>query len=86
MSYPRFPRYRRFAKGLTPRRLEVHRVLTQFEAQHSYPPTVRELGAALNLAVSTTYTHLENLEREGLVRHTPNTVRGWSSVSAPRAA
>ncbi|SMD07357.1 MarR family transcriptional regulator [Sporomusa malonica] len=43
---------------------------------HSYPPTVREIGAAVGLRSSATvYTYLTRLEAQGLIQRKPGCPR-----------
>lgn len=46
------------------------------EYSHSYPPTVREIGAAVGLKSSATvHTHLTKLEAQGLIERRPGCPR-----------
>jgi len=46
------------------------------EYPHSYPPTVREIGAAVGLkSSSTVHTHLTRLEAQGLIERKPGCPR-----------
>ena len=52
------------------------RYLKEFTAEHGYPPTVREICAAVNLAsTSTVYGHLLQLEKKGYIRRDPTKPR-----------
>lgn len=67
---------------LPPRQLDALRWIAQFIATQAYPPTVREIGAALGLrSTNGVNDHLKALERKGvLVRP----IRGHSGARALR--
>jgi repressor LexA len=47
------------------RRQGILRFIRQFAGEHGYPPTLREIGGAVGLAVSTVSYHLSILEASG---------------------
>ena len=54
---------------LTKRQEDILKALKKFIANHGYPPTVREIGAMLNLSSpATTHFHLNKLEEKGYIR------------------
>ena len=54
---------------LTKRQEDILNALKKFMAKHGYPPTVREIGAMLNLSSpATTHFHLNKLEEKGYIR------------------
>lgn len=54
---------------LTKRQEDILKALKKFMAKHGYPPTVREIGAMLNLSSpATTHFHLNKLEEKGYIR------------------
>ena len=54
---------------LTKRQQDVLNFIKEFIVTKGYPPTVREIGAALGLSSpATTFTHLEQLETKGYIR------------------
>jgi len=54
---------------LTKRQEDILKALKKFIAKHGYPPTVREIGAMLNLSSpATTHFHLNKLEEKGYIR------------------
>lgn len=54
---------------LTKRQEDILKTLKKFMAKHGYPPTVREIGAMLNLSSpATTHFHLNKLEEKGYIR------------------
>lgn len=61
---------------LTERQQEIWDFLVDYVDDRGYPPTVREIGAAVGLASpSTVHAHLANLERAGLLRRDPTKPR-----------
>lgn len=60
----------------------VYRFILQFYEENGYPPTVREICAALNLkSTSTVHTHLKNLAQKGLIRLNPTKQRSIAIVA-----
>jgi repressor LexA len=54
---------------LTQRQRQIMEYIVQHLDMHGYPPTVREIGEAVNLSSSSTvHAHLKNLEDKGLIR------------------
>ncbi len=54
---------------LTKRQEDILNVIKKFMAQHGYAPTVREIGALLDLrSPATTQFHLNKLEEKGYIR------------------
>ena len=61
---------------LTKRQKEIFDFIRRYAAKHGYPPTVREIGAAVGLTSSSTvHAHLANLEKIGLLRRDPTKPR-----------
>ena len=55
-------------KRLTPKQQEILEYIISFQSQHGYPPSVREIGAAVGLkSPSTVHFHLKGLEAAGLI-------------------
>ena len=68
----------------TARQQEIWDFLVDYVDRHGYPPTVREIGAAVGLASpSTVHAHLANLERSGLLRRDPSKPRALE-LTRPR--
>src|SRR5437667_8722612 len=66
--------------GLSPRQQHILAVIREWVERHGYPPTVREIGAAVGLgSPSSVAHHLKALERRGLVRRA---ARGPRAVDA----
>lgn len=56
-------------KELTQRQRQILQYIVQHTEMHGYPPTVREIGEAVNLSSSSTvHAHLRTLEQAGLIR------------------
>ena len=58
------------ARGkLGKRQLAIYEFIRSYSNEHGYPPSVREIGAAVGLASpSTVHMHLKVLEEQGLIR------------------
>ena len=68
-------------QGLTPRQQQVLDFIRESIRANGYPPTVREICAALDLSSpSTVHAHLANLERRGLIRRDPTKPRALDVV------
>ncbi len=62
--------------NLTKRQQEIFDFIKRYSAKHGYPPTVRDIGAAIGLTSSSTvHAHLSNLEKVGLLRRDPTKPR-----------
>ncbi len=56
-------------KQLTPRQRQILQYILQHIDMRGYPPTVREIGEAVNLSSSSTvHAHLRSLEEAGLIK------------------
>jgi repressor LexA len=72
---------------LTGRQQEIWAFLVDYLDRHGYPPTVREIGAAVGLASpSTVHAHLANLERAGYLRRDPTKPRALELTGREAAA
>jgi len=68
-------------EGLTPRQEQVLEFIRESMRVDGYPPTVREICAALDLSSpSTVHAHLANLERLGLIKRDPAKPRALDVV------
>jgi repressor LexA len=76
---------------LTSRQQRILKVIVQFVEQRGYPPTVREIGAAVGLASTSSVSHqLKTLQRLGYLRRDPRwprafDVRSLAGAQAPEA-
>ncbi len=54
---------------LTKRQQEILDFIKTFMVKHGFPPTIREIGEALNISSpATIHAHLKNLESRGVIR------------------
>ncbi|MFP5254901.1 MAG: transcriptional repressor LexA [Acidimicrobiia bacterium] len=61
---------------LTPRQREILEVIDQHQRDRGFPPSVREIGAAVGLtSPSTVHAHLASLEKLGFLRRDPTKPR-----------
>ena len=59
----------RMRKEMTPRQRQILQFILQHIESRGYPPTVREIGEAVNLSSSSTvHAHLRSLEGAGLIQ------------------
>lgn len=64
------------SKTLTKRQEEVLTFIKGFIAENSYPPSVREIGAAVGLASSSTvHAHLQALDNKGFIKRDASSAR-----------
>ena len=69
------------------RQRQILEFLRTHARQHSYPPTVREIGLAVGLSSSSTVqNHLNALENKGLIRRDPTKSRTVEVVGADEPA
>ena len=53
---------------LTPKQQQIYDYILEFTAQNGYPPSVREIGAAIGLkSPSTVHFHIKGLEEAGVL-------------------
>lgn len=72
------------AAPLTPKQAEIYEFILQFTREHGYPPSVREIGVAVNLkSPSTVHFHMKKLEAEGYIQKADGKTR---AISLPREA
>ena len=58
------------------RQLAIYQFICAYTQEHSYPPSVREIGAAVGLASpSTVHMHLKALETAGYIKRDPKKPR-----------
>ena len=63
-------------EGLTARQRRIMEFIRGWVAQHGYPPSVREIGEAVDLVSPSSVAYqLKELEKKGLLRRDPNRPR-----------
>ncbi|MBO6293917.1 MAG: transcriptional repressor LexA [Selenomonas sp.] len=63
------------------RQEQIYEYLKKFQREHSYPPSVREIGAAVGLkSASTVHGYLRCLEERGLIERQPDKRRALDIV------
>jgi repressor LexA len=74
-------------EGLTDRQLEVLRFIAEQIEQRGYPPTIREIGEALDIrSTNGVNDHLKALERKGFLTRDPVKSRALMPTGAAREA
>lgn len=69
---------------LTPKQAEIYAFIQSYTQDHGYPPSVREIGAAVGLkSPSTVHFHMKKLEAEGHILKADGKTR---AISLPRQA
>ncbi|MGI6039138.1 MAG: transcriptional repressor LexA [Clostridiales bacterium] len=70
-------------KMLTPKQQEVYDFIVEFTASSGYPPSIREICAAVNLkSPSSVHAHIKTLESRGYILKDDNKTR---AISVPLA-
>ncbi|HEX9641721.1 MAG TPA: transcriptional repressor LexA, partial [Candidatus Krumholzibacteria bacterium] len=73
-------------RPLTPREAEILRALVDWMEEHSYPPTIREIGEAVGFSSTrTTYDYLTRLENMGYIRRQRDRSRAIEVLRDPDA-
>ena len=73
-------------RELTDRQRQVLEFIKSDTARTGYPPTVRDIGAAVGLSSSSTvHAHLEALEAKGLIRRDPSKPRALEVLDRDHA-
>ena len=72
-------------KQLTPKQRQIYEFIQAFSAEHGYPPSVREIGAAVGLkSPSTVHFHLKGLEEAGILVKAEGKTRAITLAGAAR--
>ncbi len=66
---------------LTPRQLELLRMITEYQQSRCYSPTLAEMATALNISRSTVFEHISELRGKGLLSGSPNKARSLKASS-----
>ncbi len=70
-------------KELTPKQQEVYDFIVEFTSSNGYPPSIREICAAVNLkSPSSVHAHIKTLENCGYIQKEDNKTR---AISVPLA-
>ena len=70
--------------NLTRKQKEIYEFILAFTSEHGYPPSVREIGAAVGLkSPSTVHFHMKGLEEAGMIVKAEGKTR---AISLPHAA
>ncbi len=70
--------------GLTPRQVQVLRLIACFYDRQRYSPTIAELGAKMSISRSTVFEHLGELQRKGLLSTSQGKARSLRLTSQGR--
>ena len=69
---------------ITPKQQKIYDFIQSFTAEHGYPPSVREIGAAMGLkSPSTVHFHLKGLEEAGMIVKAEGKTRAITLPAAP---
>ncbi len=60
---------------LTPRQLQLLRMVVRFQESHCYSPTLAEMASELNISRSTIFEHIAELQKKDLLLGYPNKAR-----------
>ena len=72
---------------ITPKQQTIYDFIQSFTAEHGYPPSVREIGAAMGLkSPSTVHFHLKGLEEAGMIVKAEGKTRAITLPAAPNRA
>lgn len=71
--------------GLTPRQVEVLRLIGSFCDSQRYSPTIAELASRMAISRSTVFEHLAELQRKGLLSTSPGRARSLRLTSSGHA-
>lgn len=66
---------------LTPRQLELLRMIAEYQQSRCYSPTLAEMAAELKISRSTVFEHIAELRRKGLLYGSPNKARSLKTSS-----
>ena len=63
------------AVKLTPRQLQLLKMVAGYQQSRCYSPTLAEMASELNISRSTVYEHIDELRRKGLLSDSANKAR-----------
>ena len=69
---------------LTPKQQQIYNYIVKFTSENGYPPSVREIGAAVGLkSPSTVHFHIKGLEEAGVLKKAEGKTRALTLPGAP---
>lgn len=72
-------------KPLSPKLQQIYEFIVEFQSEHGYPPSVREIGGAVGLkSPSTVHFHLKTLEERGLITKAEGKTRAITLSLGPK--
>ncbi|MDQ1238433.1 MAG: repressor LexA [Thermodesulfobacteriota bacterium] len=72
--------------SLSGRRKEIVQSITSFQDKNGFPPSLREICAALNLrSPGSLLKHMRRLEEDGILKKVPGKKRAWSLLQERHA-
>jgi repressor LexA len=71
----------KLANQLTPRQLQLLKAICVFQASRCYSPTIAELASELAISRSTTFEHIAELRKKGLLSALPAKARSLNLTS-----
>jgi repressor LexA len=75
------PRKERIMAELTEKQQQIYNYILAFSAQHGYPPSVREIGAAMGMkSPSTVQFHLNCLRKAGVIQKVKGKTRSLTAA------
>ena len=73
-------------KAISPKQQQIYDFIISFQADHGYPPSVREIGEHVGLkSPSTVHFHLKGLESAGYIAQAEGKTRAITGVGGPEA-
>ena len=69
---------------LTPRQLQLLKMVARFQENRCYSPTLAEMASELRISRSTVYEHIGELQRKGLLSDSANKARSLKVSSRAR--
>ncbi|MBU5436072.1 transcriptional repressor LexA [Pseudoflavonifractor sp. MSJ-37] len=68
-------------KAISPKQQQIYSFIIEYQSEHGYPPSVREIGEAVALkSPSTVHFHLKGLEAAGLIAKAEGKTRAITVV------
>jgi repressor LexA len=67
---------------MSARREQIVKFIQDYTAEWGFPPSRRDIGAALDLDTTSVQWHIDILVREGILKRAPGVPRGISLTGA----